>query len=253
MSLLKIVTITLCFISYISQAKNEVLVTFEKPANKHETTIKNQLKVSGVPKDVAIFINNRYRLSKPLNIKFGGDDGPLYDSNANEITIPYIFIQEVKDRFKAAKYSETGVSIIDATLDVIMHTLFHELAHTFIFTYKLPVVGKEEDAADALASVLLIEFFENGAEIALTAADLFNLESEDIQEFIEEDFWDEHSLGAQRYYSTLCHNGSNPQKYTYLIKEVNFSEERAELCIAEYESLYSSWSVLLKPYIKIQK
>lgn len=256
MNLLKTLTVTLCLLSYIplAFAGNGAGVIFEKTANKHESTIKKQIENSGVVDDVATFINNQFNLLIPLTIKFGGEDGPLYDSGSNEIIVPYFFIQEVEDRFRNAKYSETGVSIADATRDVVMHTLFHELAHTFIFIYKLPVVGKEEDAADALASMLLIEFFENGAEIALSAADLFDLESEDITEFVEEDFWDEHSLGAQRYYSTLCHvYGSDPKKYAYLKKDIGFSQERAALCIEEYEGLFSSWSALLEPHVKSKK
>ncbi len=134
-----------------------------------------------------------------------------------------------------------------------MHTLFHELAHALISIYELPVIGKEEDAADGLASVLLIEFFEDGQEIAISAADLFDLESDD-KEIFEDDFWNEHSLDAQRFYSTLCHvYGSEPEKYGYLVEQSAFSEERAELCIEEYEILSSSWFGLLKPYIKHNK
>lgn len=55
--------------------------------------------------------------------------------------------------------------------------------------YDLAIVGKEEDATDALATILLIEFFEQGQEIARSAADLFDLESSDIQTFEEADFW----------------------------------------------------------------
>lgn len=250
---LKIVSIIICFFFSISLAcaGNEASVVYETPADKYEATIEKQIRVSGVASDIAAFINEQYQLTEPLVFIFGGIDGPLYDPNSNEILIPYTFIEDVRRRFKSVEYSETGVSITDATLDSVMHTLFHELAHALISTYEIPVVGKEEDAADSLASVLLIEFFDDGAEIAISAADLFDLESEDIEEFEEEDFWGEHSLDAQRFYSTLCHvYGSDPEKYAYIKKDAGFSEQRAELCIDEYESISRSWFVLLKPYFK---
>lgn len=253
MSLKNLFSLTIFYLFFITSvfAENMARVIYEKPINKYEAKIEKEIRDSGVIEDVTVFINEQFRLSKPLYLKFGGKDGPLYDPAFNEIFIPYTFIQEVKNRFKSATYSETGVSVNDATMDAVMHTLFHELGHALIFTYNLPVLGKEEDAADSLASVLLIEYFDDGAEIAISAADLFDLESEDIDEFEEEDFWDEHSLDAQRFYSTLCHvYGSDPKEYSSLKKEIGLSEERAEICIDEYESVLRSWFSLLKPHFK---
>jgi len=232
-------------------AKNEVRVIYDKPINEYDTTIEKELRDSGVAEDVAGFINEKYQLSTPLIFKFGSHDGPLYDPAENEILIPYDFVHEVRSRFKKDNYSETGVSIIDATMDAIMHTLFHEFAHALIYNYQLPVIGKEEDAADGLASILLIEFFENGAEIAISAADLFELEDQSIDVLREEDFWGEHSLDIQRFYSTLCYvYGSDALKYAMLKKDAGLSEEKAEICIEDYERLLKIWLNLLTPYLK---
>lgn len=235
-------------------AEVEAHVLYEHSKNAYEENVQNNLKTSGVVDEALAFINETFSLSKPLIFRFGGDDGPLYDPNSNEILIPYSFIQEVQERYEDANYAETGVSAIDATADALLHTLFHEFAHSLIFIHEIPVVGKEEDAADGLASLLLIEFFGNGAEIAISAADLFDLESEDIEAFDERDFWDEHSLDAQRFYSTLCYvYGSDPVKYSYLKQDAHFSEQRAELCIEEYDNLAASWLLLLKPLLKSNK
>jgi hypothetical protein len=239
--------------SYVSAAlgDNQASISYNSPADASEQELAQVLKSSGVVEDVVAFINQKIRLSEPLYFMIGGDEGPLYDPSLNKIFIPYRFVQEVEERFSAAKYSETGVSVADATLDSVMHTLFHELAHALISNYQLPVVGKEEDAADSLASMLLIEYFDNGAEIAISAADLFDLESEEIDALEDGDFWDEHSLDAQRFYSTMCFvYGSNPEQYDSLIKELGLSQERAELCIEEYESIVRSWFTILKPYLK---
>ncbi|OQX37038.1 MAG: hypothetical protein B0D91_07775 [Oceanospirillales bacterium LUC14_002_19_P2] len=113
------------------------------------------------------------------------------------------------------------------------------------------MVVKEEDAADGLATLLLIERFEHGQEIALTAADMFALESEDYETLDEPDFWDEHSLDAQRYYTTLCHiYGSDPDNYAYLMEEADIDQDRRELCIDEYDALSNSWNALLAPYLQ---
>ncbi len=253
MYLIRVMSAIICSLFIITSAcaENRARAVYEKPGSAIEAVIKKELKTSDSIESVVTLINENFHLSEPLDIVFGGEEGPLYDSEENKILIPYSFVQEVKQRFIAANYSETGVSATDATLDALMHTLFHELAHALVFMYELPVVGKEEDAADGLATVLLIDLFEDGQEISISAADLFDLESEDIEEFAEGDFWDEHSLDIQRYYSTLCYvYGSGPNKYAYLSKQADFSQERAELCIEEYENRSKSWILLLKPYFK---
>jgi len=242
----------LCYVNY-GYAETRVEVVFKKPIDQVEKNIQKKLQSSDAITSVVNVINSNFRIPETLNIIFGGDDGPLYDPETNNIYMPYYFLEEVKKRFVKANYSETGVSINDATLDALMHTLFHEVAHAFIAMFDLPVLGKEEDAADSLASVFLTDYFEQGQEILLSAADLFSLESEDKDALDEQDFWGEHSLDEQRFYSALCHvYGSAPDEYHYLKKDAGFSERRADLCIEEYEALLRSWHTVLKPYTKLK-
>ena len=50
------------------------------------------------------------------------------------------------------------------------------IAHLFIFEYEIPVLGKEEDASDELANILLLEYYDHGAQVTQNAAELFLLE-----------------------------------------------------------------------------
>lgn len=232
-------------------AENKLYGVFLDPADSSEQLIADQLQNAEALSQATTLINQQFRLKNPIELVFGADDGPAFDPETYQILIPYQFIEEVKQRFVDVEYAETGVSIEDATMDVLMHTLFHEIGHVLIPMFDLPVLGKEEDAVDALATVLLIEFFEGGQEIALSAADLFDLESAERTELEEADFWDEHSLDAQRYYSTLCHvYGSDPDAYGYIKQDAEFSDDRADLCIQEYETTTESWFKVLVPYMK---
>lgn len=226
-------------------------VIYESPADADEAAIATRLQEAGDVEALVAFINETFDLPQPLDIIFGGEYGPLYDPETNEIYIPYTFLIEVQERFAVAEYADSmGVTAEEATTHALMHTLFHELAHALIAMYELPIVGREEDAADSLATLLLIEFYEDGRDIAISAADLFDLESADRDEFGEEDFWGEHSLDAQRYYSILCHvYGSDPEAYDHIRTDTGFSDERAELCIQEYETLARNWFLLLEPYM----
>lgn len=236
---------------FIQADLSTIQVTYGKPQNKTEAANLELLQQSDVVKIFSDLVDSEFKLKYPIKLKFGAEDGPLYDPANHELMMPYSFLEESQQRFAKAKYEKTGVSVNEATLDAVQHTLFHELAHALIAMYDLPIVGKEEDAADNLATVLLIEYLDDGAEVAISAADLFDLEGEEVQELGEADFWDEHSLDAQRYYTTMCHvYGSDPQKYKEVKTEAGFDKERAETCSDDYTLVRENWFKLLKPIMK---
>lgn len=100
--------------------------------------------------------------------------------------------------------------------------MLHETGHAYIEDQNIPVLGKEEDAVDNFATILMIDFLEDGAEMAISAADMFAFESDyrpDYYDFGE--YIDEHSFDLQRYFSTLCLvYGSEPDQYKSLLDEL---------------------------------
>ncbi len=190
------------------------------------------------------FINEVFTLQRDITVIVGAEAGPLYDPSVSEIYLPYHFYGEVLQRISQIE-NDAEQQIVFAN-DAMLHTLFHELGHALIDQLDLPVVGREEDAVDGLASMLLLEYYEDGADMAANAAELFALEGEERGELEAQDFWDEHSLDEQRYYSTICHIvGSDPQQYQGLAEEIGFSEERVDICDGIYQQLVSDWELLL--------
>ena len=248
-----IVVFLMTFFSQTTYAKehHQLTVSYIQGSNKSELKIEKWLKQSPEIKLITDLVNQEFKLVEPLSIVFGENDGPLFDSGINKIFIPYHFLVEVEQRFKQVKYtSNNEMTLKDAIMDALLHTIVHELAHALIFQFDLPVLGKEEDAADGLASMLLIEYLEEGQEIVITAADLFGLESQDVDEYQVEDYWDEHSLDIQRYYSSLCHvYGSSPEKYKHIKIDEKFSDEKSLNCQDDYEILVNSWLALLDPFL----
>ncbi|MGB1237907.1 MAG: DUF4344 domain-containing metallopeptidase [Pseudomonadales bacterium] len=200
--------------------------------------------------DLVALLNENFRLLHAVKIRFGADDGPLFDPQEQHIDIPYTFIDEVVARFEQDNYYKSGVSTQQATTDALMHTIVHEFGHVLVAMYQLPVLGREEDAVDSLATMLLLESFAEGAEIAISAADLFALEGESLEQFEDQDFWSEHSLDEQRFFTTLCHvYASSPERYWDLLTELGVPQERREQCIEEYVQVRESWQILLSPYL----
>lgn len=188
-------------------------------------------------------VNQLLRFAKPVRVLHEVEEGPLFDPNTQEIWLPGSFATLIKEYFED---DDAPVA------DVYFHTLMHEVGHVLFNQYDLPSLAREEDAADALASVLLLEYIDNGAQIALNAAEMFGLESEAYEWFEQADFWSEHSLEIQRYYTTLCHvYGSDPDGHPELVNEdYGLSAERAAACPEEYERIRDGWLGVLQPYLK---
>ena len=189
------------------------------------------------------FINELLKFKQTVTVLTEVEEGPLFDPDTQEIWMPGSFADVVESYF-----GEEDAPIAD----VYLHTLVHEVGHVLYSQYDLPLLAREEDAADALASVLLLEYVEEGASVVLNAANMFGLESEEFKNLEESDFWSEHSLDIQRFYTTLCHvYGSDPEAHADLVNEENgLSQDRAENCQYEYERIRQGWLDVLKPYLK---
>ena len=189
------------------------------------------------------FINDLLRFAEPVSVLTEVEDGPLFDPQSMEIWMPGSFEDTIEEYFDG---NNAPIS------DIYFHTLVHEVGHVLFAQYDLPLLSREEDAADALASVLLLEYMEDGATVVLNAAEMFGRESEASEWFEASDFWSEHSLDIQRYYSTLCYvYGSDPDAQAELINpEYGLSPERAENCESEYQRIRQGWLEVLEPYLK---
>lgn len=136
-------------------------------------------------------------------------------------------------------------------------TLYHEFGHLFVDQFELPVLGREEDVADAIATLMLMaEESEGAIQVSLDTVHGYFMSSdlygEDQPENV--DFGDEHGLDVQRAYQMTCLLvGGNPDSFTDLATEVGFDQERRErLCAEEYESASKSWGQLMDGHRRLK-
>lgn len=132
----------------------------------------------------------------------------------------------------------------------VVATFYHELGHAFIDVLQLPVLGREEDAADTLSALLINTIWNEETATAMiydTSAAFVMYDAEAATEGYETAFWDSHSLDLQRYYNLVClFYGANPEVRDDVAKELELPEDRAAGCAEEFELAEASWGGLLE-------
>jgi len=131
----------------------------------------------------------------------------------------------------------------------LLFVLLHEVGHVQIHEMGLPVLGREEDAADGYASIMMLAMKDEFSERVLTEAakGWFYSDRRDRMEHAPLVFYDSHSLSRQRAYQIVCYMvGSDPEKFTRLAEETGLPEDRRSSCQGDFSNAEWSWNKLLE-------
>jgi hypothetical protein len=182
-----------------------------------------------------------------LNVDECGEANAFYDSDGPQIKICYELLDQYEREFKTI--SKNKREIDNLVEDTLVQTLFHELGHCLIDQWELPATGREEDAVDQLATVLLLDGSPEGRDSAVNAALEFAIASSN-EEKGDMVFWDEHSFSKTRFYDMICLvYGSDPKKNGFMIGDDGLPESRAVRCPQEWQRANRAWMKLLQPYV----
>lgn len=226
-------------------------VMYSETTSPENAEIRQLLEQHGDFPEIAERLTHCLRSSQDVRIVFEDSQELYYEDH--RVVIGYGYLRQVGENLEKAGYVTTPQERKGAVLAVAHFSLYHELAHALIEIFDLPVVGREEDAADGLATVIAVELLEY-PEIALAAAMAFDAGVPPEAIPAERAYWGEHSLDGQRYYNILCWvYGSDPEGTAEMLKTLappEWWEERSERCPREYERLARSWMRLLDPHLR---
>ena len=192
-------------------------------------------------------LNKTIRLPSTVDVQLldCGTVNAFYDPAGKRVIVCYELFPHFTQMFQPVVKSESelGSAVIGATT----FAFYHEIGHGLIDVLNLPAVGREEDNADQIATLLLMAGGDAGVGLALSGAHWFGLQADANKETI---FYDEHSFDGQRFYNILCMiYGSDPDKYAHFVKNEVLPEARARRCPAEFSRIHSAWVQLLAPHM----
>jgi hypothetical protein len=193
-----------------------------------------------------------FRLPRALLVKVAGCDG---DANAfyekNVITVCYEYIEQLR-KTMPAETTVTGVTPFDAVVGPLIDTCLHEFAHALFEMLDVPVLGREEDAADQVSAYIMLQLGKGEARRLIGGvAYAYKTEAEAAKTPLAmTHFADVHGTPAQRFYNVVCiAYGADKQLFGYVVERGYLPKERAEYCEDEYRQAARAYEKLIGPHV----
>lgn len=129
-----------------------------------------------------------------------------------------------------------------------LFVLYHEISHMLVHELNLPVLGREEDAADNMATWILLRRGTPKADQTLADAAHGWLLSgiAHNSKIRDEDLYGNHSLDRQRAFQIVCLMvGSNDTAFRPLANQYAIDRDRQSTCADDYRTIDRSLAGLL--------
>ena len=166
------------------------------------------------------------------------------------ITICYEYLDELWSNMPA-ETTPAGIEPIDTVIGPFTDTVLHEFAHALFDYLDIPVLGREEDAADQVSAYIYLQLGPDEARrLIMGAVYAYMLEVQNSDPPSMDEFADEHSTSQQRVFNLLCMAyGANPELFEDVVILVELPQYRMEVCEEEFELIALAYDALIGPHI----
>lgn len=231
--------------------KGAFVYQFEKPTHDAYAAVEplfrdarlpgvtDAMKTFALPRDVPVI---------PADVGNCASPNAFYMPGKHAVFLCYPMAKAAYENFVAMGKSPQEAS--NLTRDAMTFILLHELGHALIGELNLGVTGKEEDAVDELAALILIQNGKHDMAIAGTYS--LVLLNRFQGKGHKTPYFDEHSVSEARLYDIFCMIlGSDPEKFgPQILREHPELRARAPKCPATYEKIDRAWTAMLAPHVR---
>jgi hypothetical protein len=219
------------------------------PKNPTHQPIYERLKEQGVLERLQEFLSP-FRLPRTLRVSLMGCDGEADASYLDDaITICYEYIDELWKRMPA-ETTAAGIMPIDTVVGPFFDTSLHEFAHALFDMLDMPVLGREEDAADQVAAYIYLQLGSAQARRLITGTAYAYIAENGAAPLSLKQFADDHAPPVQRAYNLLCiAYGADSTLFGDFVTKGYLPKKRAEGCNNEYGQVADAFETLISPHI----
>jgi len=179
---------------------------------------------------------------------FREDDKPT-------IRICYEYLRSVRETIPKEPTPE-GITPREAFVGQLLFTIAHEFGHAAFDIYNLPVLGRQEDAADQFAAWLLLQFGgERAHRVIRGAAWAYNQYFKNLKDNPKVTvplaaLSSDHGTPAQRFYNLACISyGYDAKVFAVVVERGYLPAARAKVCEYEYSNLSYAIKTLIGPHM----
>lgn len=230
---------------------DQISILYEEPKDAKHQPIREAMQERRILELLRALLSS-FRLPRPLTLEVrgcNGREGAYYGNDRAVLCYEYV---ELIQRHVPKVATPGGVTRADAIVGAILDTILHEAGHAVIEMLDIPVLGREEDAADFFSAYVLLQFSAEDAQRLIQGV-AFMMASE-AREAMEKRlrpqmFAGPHGMPAQRYYNLLCMAyGSNPETFANVVPG-GLPSWRARDCGDEYAMLKRAFAKLILPHV----
>jgi len=172
----------------------------------------------------------------------------FYSSEVRAIILCYEFVDFVERIAPKPNDTSGEFSRDEVLVGAIAGVMLHEGGHAVFDMLEVPVFGREEDAADAMANFIALQFNKDVARTVVKGFAYLWRSVGNPKEW--GDFSDEHGTAGQRFYNALClAYGGDAGTFKEFIDKGWLPKERAESCASEYQQIRYAFSKTILPFV----
>ncbi len=232
-------------------------VTYTLPQNPIHLPIHDRLKAERwLERMQAVF--QTFRLPRPVALKIESCGEVDASFSRGTVGLCYEYLHVVMRRIESgqlAAWVTPGEALAGAFVDVVLH----EFSHALVEQLRLPVLGREEEAADQLSAYMILQFggddaaglIRGTAHMYLSWIIFFQSRAlAPLGSGVSPREARPHPTAGQRLYNLVCLAlGSDHEAYAVLAKAVDLPQERAKDCTGEFAQIERAWRALVRPHV----
>jgi hypothetical protein len=227
-------------------------IEYVKPANDRLTAIYEEVKGRRILEEFQHFLAPVH-LPHRLRVQTEQCDrtNAFYSPPNRSLILCYELVEYVMKRAPATESPDGFVTRESAIAGNLVGTVLHEGGHMLFDMLDVPIFGREEDAADEMASFVSLQFNKSVARVIVKGWVWTWAKETDPAATNPMSAWsDEHGTPSQRMYNALCLGyGGDPETFADFVAKGYLPKKRADHCAAEYDLVKRAFIKTVLPFI----
>jgi len=227
---------------------NRIHIEYVPPENPDHQYLVEALKAKGAL-EMMQRLFSPFRLPADITIRTRGCSGMVnawyaVEESGPAVTVCYEYVDNIMKHAPMEATTPDGISREDAICGQFQFVIAHEMGHAFFDLYRIPVFGREEDAADQFATYFMLHLGTHSPRTYIVGAAyayheyLKNQEDDPKVVVPLKAFASNHGAPQERFFNLICiAYGAQPKLFADMVEKGLLPQSRARGCSYEFRTI----------------